>query len=373
MQDRGIENKNITNKSKMAGNHFSYYLSIILNKRKPILINVLIITLITTIISVFLPNWYKSSTSVLPPQEQNILNSSGSISSIMKNIPNISRLGGLTQKTGTYNYLAILNSRTAMEMVIKKFDLISVYKISNNSMEEAVKELKNNVNFLVHRDEYIVIEVIDKNPQRAADIANYFSDVLNEISVTLAIQEAKNNRKFIELRLEKVKNDLRLFEDSLNLYQEKNKMLIIPSEIASNITGIAELYGMKEKKELELSILEKSLSFENPLIKQIKIELRELNQKLSTIPQITTDAFRIYRNVAIQQNILEFLYPLHEQAKYEEQKNIPVTLILDKAVPPENKYKPQRLIMILSTMLSALIIMAAFFILRDIIYFKKNN
>jgi uncharacterized protein involved in exopolysaccharide biosynthesis len=373
MQDRGVENKSITNKSQTSGNYFSYYLSIILNKRKLILINVLIITFLTTIISVFLPNWYKASTSILPPKEQNIMNSSGSLSTIMKNIPNISRLGGLTQKTGTYNYLAILNSRTAMEMVIKKFDLIKVYQISNSSLEDAVKELKSNVNFTIHRDDYIVIEVLDKNRQRAADIANYFADVLNDISVTLAIQEAKNNREFIELRLEKVKNDLRLFEDSLKLYQEKNKVFIIPSEIASNITGIAELYVMKEKKELELAILKKMLAFENPLIKQIKTELRELNQKLSSIPQIATDAFRIYRDVAIQQKILEFLYPLHEQAKYEEQKNIPVTLILDKAVPPEKKYKPQRMIMILSTMLSAFIIMIAFFILRDIIFFKKNN
>ncbi len=35
---------------------------------------------------------------------------------------------------------------------------------------------------------------------------------------------------------------------------------------------------------------------------------------------------------------------MYEQAKVEEQKDVPVILVLDKAVPPKRKAKPKRLI-----------------------------
>ncbi len=49
----------------------------------------------------------------------------------------------------------------------------------------------------------------------------------------------------------------------------------------------------------------------------------------------------------IQQKILEFLLPLYEQAKINEQKDIPVLLVLDKAAPAIEKSKPKRSIVVL--------------------------
>jgi uncharacterized protein involved in exopolysaccharide biosynthesis len=44
---------------------------------------------------------------------------------------------------------------------------------------------------------------------------------------------------------------------------------------------------------------------------------------------------------------MEFVLPMYEQAKVEEQKSVPTVLILDKAVPPELKYSPKRSVIIL--------------------------
>ncbi|HTY59758.1 MAG TPA: Wzz/FepE/Etk N-terminal domain-containing protein, partial [Bacteroidota bacterium] len=137
-----------------------------------LIVNVLAVSVIAAGISFMIPKTYKATASVLPPKQNDIFSSLGGVaSSIVKSIPGASRLG-LAQKPSGYNYFAILNSRTSLEDVVRKFNLISVYEIPDTSMERAVKELSNNVSFEEQPDDNITITVRDKNAQRAAEMAN---------------------------------------------------------------------------------------------------------------------------------------------------------------------------------------------------------
>lgn len=275
-------------------------------------------------------------------------------------------MGGLTQKMGGYNYLAILNSRSAMEMVVRNFDLTKVYEIADTSMEEAIKALRGNVEFAYQDDEYITIDVMDKDPERAAEMANHFVVALNQISNNLGTQEAKNNREFIEKRLLKCKEDLHAAEEALKTFQEKADVVIPPAQEGSSaLAGIVDLYATKVKKEIELGILEQTVSKGNPVLQQMRLELSEIEKKLSKFPEAGIGALRLYRDVAIQQKILEFIVPLHEQAKVDEQKNIPVILVLDRAIPPEVKTKPKRMIFVLLWTLAALLVSLVYVVSRE--------
>jgi uncharacterized protein involved in exopolysaccharide biosynthesis len=236
-----------------------------------------------------------------------------------------------------------------MEKVVRKFDLITVYDTPDSSMEKAIKELSNNIRFEDGENDEIIIEVFDKNPQRAASMANYFVEVLNEINTRIGTLEARNNREFMERRLEEANQMLFKSEEVLKKYQEKSGLIITPEQ-TSGIDAIASLYAMKVKKEVEVAILEKGVTADNNALQQMRLELNELEKKVSTIPETGIASIRLYRDVAIQQKIVEFLVPLYEQARIEEQKDVPVLLVLDTAIPPEKKSKPQRsLIVLLST------------------------
>jgi uncharacterized protein involved in exopolysaccharide biosynthesis len=323
-------------------------LSILLKWRRFIVSTVAVIALVTVAIVFIVPKWYKATASIIPPKEQDLLGSMGVSSSLLRNIPGLPRIGGLGgSKFGAYNYLAILKSRSAMEAVVKKFHLIEVYNVSENSMEKAIKELEGNTSFEIQNEDYISIEVYDTDPVRAADMANYFVEVLNDISIKLGTQEARNNREFIERRVQQTRQDLRLAEDTLRAFQEKSGILIAPQENSSGLSAIAELYAMKAKKEIEAGILERTVSKDNPILKQLQLELSEVNKKVDQIPEAGIGSLRLYREVAIQQKILEFLIPMYEQAKVDEKKDVPVLLVLDKAVPAERKAKPQRLLIVL--------------------------
>lgn len=314
-----------------------------------IVINVVATGIIAAIIALLLPKWYKATASIIPPRESDMLGSISATGSLLRGLSggNLSRLTGFRQGLGTYNYLAILKSRTAMEKVVREFDLMNVYEISDSSMDKAVKQLEANVSFEIQDEDFITVEVFDKDPQRAANMANYFVEILNEISITLGTQESRNNREFIEKRLEESKAALRRAEDSLRVYQERTRTMVLAAdETKSGVSAIAELFGMKAKKEVELAVARKTLGSESPAIKQLELELRELEKKLGTFPEIGIESLRLYRDMIIQQKVVEYLVPLYEQARINEQKDVPVLLVLDTAKPPDRKSKPQRLLIV---------------------------
>ncbi len=107
---------------------FIKYLSVLLQWKKFIITNFLIITMIAVVISFILPKWYKSTASLLPPKQPDIFGSFSATGSLLKGLGGLGKLGGLGQKPNAYNYFAILHSRTTMEAVINKFNLASVYK-----------------------------------------------------------------------------------------------------------------------------------------------------------------------------------------------------------------------------------------------------
>lgn len=332
------------------------YLLLLFKARKFILSCVGIVLVVSLIVSFLLPVWYKATSSILPPKEEGFMNQLGAASSLLKGIAPMQRFANLGGNTGAYNYLAILKSRSALEDVARKFNLMSEYGISDSSMEKTLEELKDNVTFKIEDEDYISIEVYDKSPLLAAEMANYFTDVLNRISNQLGTQEARNNREFIEARLDKCKEDLRASEEMVKKYQEKSGTMMIPEQSASSISSIAELYGLKTKKEVELAILERNASPDNASLQQLRLELDELNKKLLTFPEMGMESFRLYRDVAVQQKIVEMLVPMYEQAKIDEKKDTPVILVLDKAQPPERKSKPKRLIIIAASTFSGFLV-----------------
>ena len=263
-----------------------------------------------------------------------------------------------------YNYLAILESRRTMEAVVKKFDLAKVYGVSSGSMERTIKELSGNVFFDFENNGNISLAVIDESPQRAADMANYFVAVLNEVNTELSSQEARSNREFLEKRFAQAREDMRAVEDTLTRFQERYGIYALPEQMKAAIQEVAQLRAQVSISEVELGILERSLGRDNPQTRLKESEISELNAKLrqmksgtaesytrddlsffvpfKDVPELGLQYLRLYRDFEIQTKMLQFIIPLYEQARVDEQKNIPAVLVLDRGIPPERKNGPKR-------------------------------
>lgn len=334
---------------------FSDLLILLVGWKKFILTFVLGTTLIAVIVSLLLPKWYRSTTSVLLPKNQSLIGSLGNLSSLLKEFAPISgnRLGGQVEM---FNYLAILESRRMAESLITHFDLRTVYGIDERSMEDALKEFENNYEVEVGEEGSIRISVYDRDPRRAAEMANYTVALLNEISIEMGSAEARENKEFLARRVTETRSSLKEAEEELKNFQERQGMIFMPSDVKSSAESVSDLYAKNVQLDVQLAILRKTVGTDNSEYQQLSLEKNELEKKLGSFPQIGLTSFRLYRDALIQQKVLEFLIPLYEQARIEERKDIPVVSILDGAVPAEKKSRPKRWLIVATTFLSSWIV-----------------
>lgn len=340
------------------------YLVAVAQQWKRILVIACAAAIISGAVSFLLPKWYVSSVTVVPPRSQGV-GGIGSLSSLLKDfapVGGVSRLGGQSQPV---NYLAILRSRRMAETLIRRYDLLKEYGITDRSMERGMDALAENFAVEVADDGSIRINTWDKDSVRAAQMANGTVDVLNEIAIELGVSEAKNNRMFLERRVNDAREELARAEEAMKTYQEGKRMpLLLSDDARAAASAIGELYARRVQLDIQLSIMQRTTGEDNPTFRQISIERGEVERRLADFPQLGMDAFRLYRSVLIQQKILEFLVPMYEQARFEEQKDVPVVLVLDKAVPAERKDRPRRLLIVAVAAITALLLSIAFVIVR---------
>jgi len=364
---------------------FSDYLYILFKWKRFIFINLLVITAITTGIVFLVPNQYKATATIMiPPDNQMGL---GGLSSLLGGKSSIASVGSKlfgVSNTSEDLLLGILNSRTALVDVINKFNLVKYYDIDDNNMDKVVKAFRSDVYSNPNEFGMIEFSVINKNPNVSAKIANYLVTLVDSMNIELNIQRAKNNRLFIEKRYLQNVADLKRAEDSLFKFQKKYGIVAVPEQLEVTVKAAAEIESELMKKEMESYFILNGYGKDSPQYLSLKSEIDLLKKKVQELknsndlasssnilfpfnqmPNIAIQYLRIYREVEIQQSILEIVLPMYEQAKVEEQKSVPTIMIIDKAVTPQLKDSPKRSVIILGILFLTSFILIPFVYVAD--------
>ena len=318
-------------------------LAIVVSRRRAFAIITLSSIILGLILAFSVTRYYKSVGRVLPPSEKNTLAGIAGLSSLGRALPQ--ELTGLIGEEDTHNFIAILRSRGVMESIVRQFDLIQVYRVPDSSMERAVETLEGNTEIEWTEERTLEIRVWDEDARRASEITNSYVSLLNKRFYELQTQEARNAREFIERRLGQNREELYEAETMLQQYQEKTGM-VFPPDILEGQGSVAELFGTKVRKEIELEILRRSVGEENSQYQQLQLELETLKRKIAKFPEVGIESLRLVRQVIIQQRIMEIIVPLYEQARVDEHKDVPVAYVLDTAIPGERPDKPRRIFIV---------------------------
>jgi uncharacterized protein involved in exopolysaccharide biosynthesis len=318
--------------------------------------------IISTLFAFLITPEFKSSSTVFPAERADLFGALEGVTSLARSFSARS-LSSLGANPELDRYMAILRSGKVLGAVIEKFDLVHVYNITSYPQEKTTKKLLENVDFEIAQEGTLTVTVYDRDPQRAADMANFFIECLNKTNTDLQGQNAKGNRQFIEERFNKNLRDLSAAEDSLRLFQKRYGVIAMPEQTAATIKAASELMGQLAAKEIQLAILKRMQSMDSPSVMDMQVQVEELRRKIremndgdhltlaginpfvpiNKIPDYGAEYIRRYREVEIQYKILQFLTPLFEQAKVEEKRQTPSVIVLDKATPAERKSRPKRL------------------------------
>lgn len=337
------------------------------------------VIILSVIISLTLPLWYKADSRILvQSSEQNTL----SAASLLQGLP--FSLGETEFENTIALNQAIVESRYFLDKIIDRFELQTIYDA--DFREDVYKALKENLNIIDNEDgTFTVFGFYEEDPQKAAELVNFAVDQLIDLNIEISQREASSRREYLENSYKKAKNRLYNLEDSLKNFQERSGIIQLEDQVRVLIEQLSELEAQKIQQELELDFLRKNMSKNYQRINMLKQEVASIQGKinklktseqysnlaLKNIPEQGLHYLRLKREVTIGQKLIEILLPELERAKLEEHKNVTSLTVLDKAVPPERKDSPRRAsIVIISTFLGFIFSLITIYI-KD--FYQKNK
>jgi tyrosine-protein kinase Etk/Wzc len=371
------------------GNLLLDCLIVLVKHSRLIILTTVAVAVLTYVILLILPNTYTATARILPPQQKlttsaQLLNSLGG--SGTPGSPLAGAMGGgmaaslLGLKSPSDLYAGMMTGNTISDRIIELFKLRQVYK--KKYIEDARLALRQRVDIRVDRkDGVIALAVSDKDPKRAAEMANAYTEELDKLLQALTVQEASGRLTFLEKERSQVNQNLALAENAVRAFSEKNSVLQLDTQTKGVLEYIARLRAEIDAKEVQIQVMRQQATSYNYDVVRLETEVQGLKSKLKTaeseydqvcisdvclpgskVPTLGLEYLRLYREVKFQEGLYQFYLKMVEFARLDMVKDVSTVQLIDRALPPEkrsNKRLPTTLMVGILTffLLSFVIIM----------------
>jgi uncharacterized protein involved in exopolysaccharide biosynthesis len=256
-------------------------------------------------------------------------------------------------------------------------------------MQDARDLLEGATRITLNKEKVIKITVESKDPQLAADMANFYVTHLDHLNRTLSVTKAGENRKFLEQRLTDTQVSLAKAENALKEFQTVNRTPAMEMQAKAMIEAVATLQGQITAQEVQLQVMGSYLSPDNPEVARVRSGVEELKRQLrilesgktvksslpgergqqgiTQVPALALEYGRLLRDVKVQETVYGLLTGQYEQAKLAEARDSPTVQVLDPAVKADRKIRPK---VLTNTFVSGL---AALLIGTGIAFFRESK
>ena len=331
-------------------------------------------TAVAIVVSLLMTPVFTAKTLMMPPQQQqssaaSALASLGALAGIAGGVAGV--------KSPDEMYIAFMESESFQNSVIKKLDLQSRYEAK--TLLDTRTALKGAVKITSEKKSGLLsIEATDKDPNFAAQMANLYVDELHNFLGRLAVTEAQQRRVFYEDQIKKTQSDFANAEARFRAANDKSGMQMTSILAETGLRANAEIRGQIAAKEVQLQAMSRFQTTQNPDVQRLSSEISALRQHLTklengsgnNIPSITPiqkEAVNAYRDIKVQEAMLEVMIKQYELARVDEAKEGPLLQQVDPATPPERRSKPKRTLIVLVSALGGLFLgVLAAFIRRSI-------
>lgn len=350
-------------------------LAIVLAEGKRIIVwTTAIFAVVSLLLALLLPKMYTATVVILPPQQSSSM--ATLLASQLSSLTPMASLagGGLGLKNPNDMYVSMLKSRAVEDAMVQdpRFDLMQEYHAK--LLSQARKAFEHHANVDGNgKDTLIRISIEDRDPKKAATMANAYVKEFQDLSKNIAFTEASQRRYFFQQQLEDAKDKLADAEEALKNTQQKTGLIQLDSQAAALIGSAASLRAQIAVKEMELQGMSSYAAGDNPQLTQLKSELESLRSQLAKlggsedlpdalivpkgkVPEAGLEYVRKLRDVKYYETIFDILARQFEIAKLDEAKEGALVQVVDPAIVPDQKSSPRR------TLIVAIGTLAGFFV-----------
>ncbi|HZD30977.1 MAG TPA: Wzz/FepE/Etk N-terminal domain-containing protein [Candidatus Angelobacter sp.] len=365
-------------------------LLVLAREKKLILQITLGAALLAAIVVFIVPKSYTATATILPPQQ-----SQSVLSSMLGQLAGAQTLDlrDLGLKNPADVFVAMLKSRTVEDALVNRFDLRKVYYVKR--YQDARKKLEKNSEIDPEKEGLISIAVTDHDPGRAADMANAWIDELRHLNQSLALTEAAQRRAFFEQKLAAERDDLSHAELTLKQIEQKTGLIQPDAQTRALIGAVADVRAQIAAKEVQLQSMRSYATASNPDVIRTERELAELRSQLSKIAQMQSggpvssegnlqvptgrlsgasiEYLQAARELRYHESLYDFLSRQLEAARIDEAKDAVVVQVVDKAVVPERKSGPKRLLIAALVGMLAFLLVSFYVLVREAVRRRQQD
>ncbi|HBF87716.1 MAG TPA: hypothetical protein DDX39_03655 [Bacteroidales bacterium] len=313
-------------------------------RRKPLLILTGIALVISTIVSFLIDERFESEVILFPA-------SSSSISQSLLTENNTKKeLLKFGEEEDVEQLLQVLYSDKIKNRIIQKYDLMEHYEIDADANYRRTKlNLQFDDNITYSKTEYmsVKIEVLDTDPQMAADIANDIAELVDSTMNKIQKERALKALLIVENEYVIQKRFIQKLEDSIQLIRSKG---VMDYESQAEVLNEAYAKALSEGRTSGVKALE---------------------EKLSILAQYG-GAYVSIRDLLVHEiKKLSIIESKYNEAKVDYEQDLPYKFIVSHAEKSERKAYPIRWLIITISSLSTFLLALILLILFDNIKKKK--
>jgi capsule polysaccharide export protein KpsE/RkpR len=279
--------------------------------------------------------------------------------------------GALGIKNPNDLQVALLKSRSVEDAMAARFHLQSLYHARYLSSARKRWEKKTSIDSGL-KDGLIRLSVTDRDPQRAAAMANGWVEEYQRFSSTLAVSEASGRRLFFERQVADARENLARAEEEMKQTEQRTGVMELDGQAHAMIASAAMLRAQVAAKQVEIQAMRQFAADENPDLERARQELSSLEGQLGTmdvghdrpsgdlvapkgnVTQAGLDYERALREVKYRETVVSLLSRLYEMARVDEARQGSQAQVVDAAVIPDRPTSLYRIWIVLGAMLVSL-------------------
>lgn len=281
---------------------FSRLLLALVRHARPLAVTVLACGLLGTILAIVLPSKYTAQTTFTAEQPQSSLRLPSGLAGLAGQLG--LSLEGTRGPVSPEFFVTVLQSREILGKTletsftdslpegrgVRSRPLIEIMDVKaptpGKRFEKSLKRLRKRVGASVDRKSGVItLGVEDRNPVRAAEIANRLRELLNRYNVERLQSQSRLQREFAQQRLDSAQAELTQAE-------------------------------------------------------QRQLRFLQTNRQYNQSPLLTYEAARLERAVDLKQEVVTTLTKAYEEARISEARSTPVLVVIDEAKPPAYRSSP---------------------------------
>ena len=310
---------------------------------------------------------FTGKVTFLPPQQQQ--SSAAALLQSLGSLGGLAGAAGAGLKNPADQYMAFLKSQTVTDAMVERFKLQERYDAKLRA--DARLALQGATRVAAGKDGLISIEVDDKEPAFAAELANGYVQELQRFIGQLALTEAQNRRVFFERKIQEAKTELA--EADRILRSTGVTADTLKSSPASAVETVARLKANITAQEVKIGSMRGYLNDSAPELRQALVELATLRTQLAKAEKdepapagkLQDSYVERFRDYKYKETLYDLFTRQYELARVDEAREGAVIQVVDVAQVPERKSKPKKAMIAVVATLAASFALLLFVFIRQ--------